>query len=75
MPTLLIVQIAGGRPFDDRFNRATIDNIERPGPTRATSIMLETMITTRGSDEGIGVQEVSSGENRLNTQPTRAFSA
>lgn len=75
MPTLLIVQIAGGRPFDDRFNRATADNIERPGPTRTTSIMLETMITTRGSDEDIGVQEVSSGENKLNTQPTRAFSA
>lgn len=50
MPTLLIVQVTGTRSFDDRFKRSGEEEIEPPNiSSRATSGMLDTIITTQAS--------------------------
>ncbi len=69
MPTLLIVQIAGGRSFADQFRNSMVEGTEHPGTNQGTSIVLDTMITTqllpgsggahgelgtRGGSQGVG---------------------
>ncbi len=64
MPTLLIVQVAGGRSFDDRFKPSTAQDIEHPNTTQVTSIMLDTMVTTLGSTRNSEIQEVTFEDSR-----------
>jgi len=62
MPTLLIVQIAGGRSFDDRF-KSTAEDAKRPITTpHITPVVLDTMIATRASAGNSQGQEVPPGE-------------
>lgn len=63
MPTLLIVQIAGGRPFDDRFKKTIGGSVEQTDTTQTTSIRLDTMITTEDITGDVETREIPSGEN------------
>ncbi len=60
MPTLLIVQVAGGKSFDSRFKKSAAEDIKLSNaPTPATSAVLDTMIVTRTSAGNVEIQEVS----------------
>lgn len=73
MPTLLIVQIAGGRSFDDRFKKSTIEDMERPITIpQNTSLMLDTIIATRASAGNGDIQEVPPEEHKPSISGTNA---
>lgn len=67
MPTLLIVQVAGGRSFDDRFKKSNVEDIKPPDTsTQAMSGVLDTIIATQASAGIDEVQEVREREGRPN---------
>lgn len=64
MPTLLIVQIAIGRTFGDQSKHSASESSQRPGMTRETSLVLNTMVTTGTS---VDVEEIEVSRSKDQT--------